>query len=320
MKVNEVFQKIIERGIKADVRGKKGIEESLKQVKKDYEKLPKERQRYFDKEKLNNPFDDSRVLYVAGDGEVKSMIVGIDIEIQDLLLVDKLREKGEKIDLVVSHHPIGKAVMTFPGVMHLQADLHNKFGVPIHIAEALIEEREREVSRRVLVGNSERITMAAKYLGISLICTHTPADNCVTDYLQKIFDKRKPRLVGEIIDILYEIPEYQMAAENNCPPRIFAGSEGRRAGKIFVDMTGGTTGNKKSLEKLSAAGVGTIVGMHIPDEHREEAEKHSMSVVIAGHISSDTLGMNLVLDGVVKETKIKVHEFSGYRRVERKPQ
>lgn len=317
MKVQEIFERIIERGIKADVRGKKGIDEALKQVKKDYEKLPKERQKYFDTEKLTNPFDDSRILHIAGNGDVKDMIVGIDVEVQDLLLADRLREKGNNIDLVVSHHPVGKAVMTFPGVMRIQADLHNKLGVPIHIAEALIEEREKEVGRRVLVGNSERITDAAKYLGLSLICTHTPADNSVTDFLQKLFDKKKPRLVGDIIDILYEIPEYRMAAQNNCPPKVFAGSENRRAGRIFVDMTGGTTGNKKSLEKLSAAGVGTIVGMHIPDEHREEAEKHSMNVVIAGHISSDTLGMNLVLDAAVKGTKVKVHEFSGFRRVER---
>jgi len=317
MKVQEIFDKIIQRGIKADVRGKKGIDEALKQIKKDYEKLPKERQEYFDKEKLTNPFDDSRVLHVAGDGEVKNMIVGIDVDVADMLLADRIREKGQSIDLVVSHHPIGRATMIFPGVMKIQADLHFKFGVPIHIAEALIEEREREVGRRVLVGNSERITDAAKYLGLSLICTHTPADNSVTDFLQKLFDEKNPRLVGDIVDILYEIPEYKMASENNFPPKVFAGSESRRAGRIFVDMTGGTTGNKKSLEKLSVAGVGTIVGMHIPDEHREEAEKQSMNVVIAGHISSDTLGMNLVLDAAVKGTKMKVHEFSGFRRVER---
>ena len=178
MKVQEVFDEIIQRGIKADVRGKKGIEEALKQVKKDFEKLPKERKEYFDKDKLNNPFDDSRILHVAVDGEVKDMIVGIDIDVADMLLVDRMREKGQRIDLVVSHHPIGRAVMIFPGVMRIQADLHYKFGVPIHIAEALIEEREKEVGRRVLVGNSERITDAAKRLGISLICTHTPADNC----------------------------------------------------------------------------------------------------------------------------------------------
>ncbi len=318
MKVREIFDRIIERGIKSDVRGRKGINGVLKEAKKEYDKLSKERKKYFDKEKLKNPFDDSRILHIADDKDVKDVIVGIDVDVQDLLLVDRLRDKGQNIDLVSAHHPCGRATPIFPGVMRLQADMHEKFGVPIHIAEALIEEREKQISRRVLTGNSERVTDAAKHLGISLMCTHTPSDNCVSDFLQKLFDKKKPRLVGEIIDVLYEISEYQIAAKNNCPPKVFAGTDKRRAGKIFVDMTGGTTGNKKSLEKLSSAGVGTIVGMHIPEEHREEAEKHSMNVVIAGHISSDTLGMNLVYDAVVKAGKPKTHEFSGFRRVERK--
>ena len=64
MKVQEIFDRIIERGIKADVRGKKGIEEALDQTKKDFEKLPKERQKYFDKEiwKLERRFY-SRTVY-----------------------------------------------------------------------------------------------------------------------------------------------------------------------------------------------------------------------------------------------------------------
>ena len=318
MKVWEIFEKIIERGIKSDVRGKKGIDSVLKEAQKEYDGLPKEKKEYFDKDRLKNPYDDSRVLHVAGDGEVSDVIVGIDVDGSDLLLVDRLREKGKNIDLVISHHPCGRATPIFPGVMRLQADLHFKFGVPIHIAEGLIEERAQEVSRRVLVGNSERVTDVARYLGISLMCTHTPADNSVTDFLQKIFDKKKPYLVSDILETLYEIPEYQMAAQNNCPPKVFAGSEKRRAGRVFVDMTGGTTGNKKSMEKLSAAGVGTIVGMHIPDEHRKEAEENKMNVVIAGHISSDTLGMNLVLDAFVKNNMPRVHEFSGFRRVARK--
>ncbi len=56
----------------------------------------------------------------------------------------------------------------------------------------------------------------------------------------------------------------------------------------------------------------------IPDEHRKEAESNNMNVVIAGHISSDNLGMNLVLDPVVKAGKLRVHEFSGFRRVARR--
>ena len=43
-------------------------------------------------------------------------------------------------------------------------------------------------------------------------------------------------------------------------------------------------------------GIGTVVGMHMSEEHRREAEKNHINVVIAGHMASDSLGMNLFLD------------------------
>ena len=36
--------------------------------------------------------------------------------------------------------------------------------------------------------------------------------------------------------------------------------------------------------------------MHYSEEHRKRAEELKLNLVIAGHISSDVLGMNLILD------------------------
>jgi len=58
--------------------------------------------------------------------------------------------------------------------------------------------------------------------------------------------------------------------------------------------------------------------MHLSDEHRKKAEKHHLNVVIAGHISSDNLGINLMLDEVQKKNKLKVLTCSGFRRFTRK--
>ena len=49
-------------------------------------------------------------------------------------------------------------------------------------------------------------------------------------------------------------------------------------------------------EKMSQAGIGTIVGMHMAEDRKKEAQKHHVNVVIAGHMSSDSLGMNIFLD------------------------
>ena len=168
----------------------------------------------------------------------------------------------------------------------------------------------------MLPQNHTRASDAAKLLGIPYMNAHTPADNCVTDYLQKLFDEKKPDTINDVIKLLKDIPEYKNAAINNCGPVIFSGSKDRRAGKIFVDMTGGTEGSIECFEKLAIAGVGTIVGMHLSDDHRKNAEKFHINVVIAGHISSDTLGLNILLDEVEKKLgKLEVHGCSGFTRI-----
>jgi len=63
-------------------------------------------------------------------------------------------------------------------------------------------------------------------------------------------------------------------------------------------MTGGTEGSVKLLEKLAQAGVGTLVCMHLSEKHLEEAKKQNLIVVVAGHMASDNLGLNLLLDAV----------------------
>jgi len=53
------------------------------------------------------------------------------------------------------------------------------------------------------------------------------------------------------------------------------------------------------------------------EDHRKEAEKHHLHVVIAGHISSDTLGLNLLLDVLEKRAPLSVVDFSGFKRIRR---
>ena len=90
----------------------------------------------------------------------------------------------------------------------------------------------------------------------------------------------------------------------------------RTGGEILVDMTGGTEGPEAAIERLAAAGVGTIVGMHMGDKLRKEAEKQHVNVVIAGHISSDNIGVNLFLDQLEKQG-VNCIAFSGLERVSR---
>ncbi|MBI5492976.1 MAG: NGG1p interacting factor NIF3 [Deltaproteobacteria bacterium] len=315
MKIKDIYEKAIKRGIELDPRGADEVRRELDREKKEYDSLKEKDRKYFDTERLTNPYSDSRILCGDPEKDVKRVLVGIDMEIGEVLLADRLRERGTPIDLILSHHPEGTAMANLYDVMDMQSGILLKYGVPINVAEDIMEERIREVERRLMPANHTRAIDAARLLDVPMMCLHTPTDNAVTDFLQRAFDARKPVYVSDIIDMLKEIPEYQKAAGETFAPKAVCGSEKRRAGKVFVDMTGGTGGSKKVYEKLAVAGVGTVVGMHISEDHRKEAEKNHVNVVIAGHISSDTLGVNLVLDHVLEG--VEVVETSGFKRIAR---
>jgi hypothetical protein len=147
--------------------------------------------------------------------------------------------------------------------------------------------------------------------------SHTVADNMVYKYVKDLMDKKQPDTVSDVLDLLLEIPEYKEGKKLGAGPRLFAGSPDNRAGKIAVtEMTGGTSGSKEMFEKMSHAGIGTIIGMHMGEEHRKEAEKHHINVVIAGHMASDSLGMNLLLDEIEKKG-VEILPVSGLIRIKR---
>ncbi|MBO8138637.1 MAG: NGG1p interacting factor NIF3 [Desulfotomaculum sp.] len=296
MKLRDIYNLAIEMGINNDPRGEEEVKKILKKNKKRYEDLKEDEKDEYDKDKFFNPYSDTRVLFGDMDQDVKRVLVGIDMEVGEVLLADRLSEKGKQIDLIIAHHPEGRAMSALHEVMHLQEDILAQYGVPINVAESIMAPRIGEVRRGILPLNHNRAVDAAKLLGYSFMCMHTPADNCVVNYLQKKIDKEQPETLGDIIKLLKEEPEYKEAVKYNAGPTIVVGSKERRAGKVLVDMTGGTSGSEDAYNKLQQAGVGTLVVMHIGEKHRKEAEKNHINVIIAGHMASDSLGMNLILD------------------------
>ncbi|HRZ87575.1 MAG TPA: NGG1p interacting factor NIF3 [bacterium] len=315
MKLKDIYQTVIQEGIKVDPRGKDGVAAELKRIKEVYTDMPAWKKELFDEMNLTNPFADTRILNGPPDGDIKRIMVGIDIEVAELLLADRLSEKGKKIDMALSHHPEGTGLAGLHQVMYMQADVLNRCGVPINVAEGILAERIKEVERRVLPANHMRAVDAAKLLGITFMCAHTPCDNHVADYLQRMFDKGKPQLVKDVVRMLEEIPEYRDSVKNDVPPKIVSGHDKRRCGRVLVDMTGGTEGSKMVFEKLATTEVGTVVGMHFSEDHVKEAAKSHINLVVAGHIASDNLGVNLVLDKICrKDPKIEIVACSGFVR------
>ena len=320
MKLQELFQLAIETGIAADPRGKPRINKMLKKAKDKQKKVEGKEKKYFDAERTWNPYGDSRIINGSGKEDVKTLMVGVDIETPEVVLADRLREKGEKIDCLFIHHPEGRALGDLEKVMPLQVDLLAGVGVPVNHSEAQLRPRMDRIWRAIHADNLFRTERAAELLGIPAFCCHTPTDNLVWRFIEKnICQKKEYDNLGEIINALHEIEEYDVFAKKGNPCFAVNGTSESRPGKVCAtEFTGGTNGPEEFLKEQSDAGVGTILSMHVTEKTLEAAKKYHVNMIQCSHMASDAIGINLMLDTIQKkEKKLSTVDTSGFIRVKR---
>ena len=228
-------------------------------------------------------------IIVPGEG-IKKVLMGVDMDTAELMLAKQLG-----YDCVVSHHPRNTNVDMLDVLKdHIQK--LEALGVPRNKSQKLLEERKEELSYNQHVSNSRRSESAAKLLGMPFICVHTPADKIgeaiVQAFLDEKFKDKPETTVQEVVEALEGIGEYKNSARK---PVIRVGSKESYAGKIYVLMSGLTGPGPKILKAYFEAGVGTLVKMHIPEKDAKEVKEQGIgNVVIAGHMSSDSLGLNKI--------------------------
>jgi len=219
---------------------------------------------------------------------IKKILMGVDMDTAELLLAKQL-----KFDCVISHHP-KNTNLDMIDLLDTHIRKLEALGVPKNKSQKLLEERKTELNYNWHVANTRRSESAAILLNMPYISLHTPADIIGEAIVQKFLDKKfktKPdTTVQEVVEALEGIGEYKNSTRK---PVIRVGSKESYAGKIYVLMAGLTGPGKKILKEYFEAGVGTLVMMHIPEKDAKELKEQNIgNVVIAGHMSSDSLGMN----------------------------
>ncbi len=320
MKLKQLYRRTIEIGMDADPRSKKDLQKMLKKQADRAKKLTGKEKELFDDERTWNPYSDSRIINGTGEEDVTTLMVGIDMETPEVLLADRLREKGEKIDCILAHHPEGRGLADLEKVMPLQVDVLAKCGVPVNHAEGQLRPRMDRIWRSIHADNLFRTERTAELLGFPMFTCHTVTDNLVWRYMEKHICNKEFDDLGEILHAILDIPEYAHYARKGNPPIIVSGSERSRPGKIVAtEFTGGTNGPEEQLVAQSAAGVGTILSMHVTEKTLEEAKKHHVNMIQCSHMASDSIGLNLLFDLLKKEEKkLTILPVSGFIRVERK--
>lgn len=224
---------------------------------------------------------------------IRKILVGVDLEAPEVLVAKELG-----CEAVVSHHPhAGTAVVDFHKVMVRQIDRMVHFGVPINKAQKLLRRRMAQVDLGHHSANHDRASSAARLLGLGYMNIHMPADliteRFVQDYLDQRFQEAPRKTLGDVVAALNALPEY---AASIVKPVIRVGGEQDYAGRIAVLMAGGTGGGAEVFKAYFDAGVGTIVCMHVPEDVKKAVEEQGIgNVIVAGHMPSDSIGINRLI-------------------------
>lgn len=316
MTLQEIYNLAVKMGMEADPRGVGGVKKYLISQKKEFEELTSAKKEIFDREAFANPYSDTRILFGDPKLQVNKVMAGIDSNGAEVLLVDRLNQKGTPIDILIAHHPAGHALASLHEVMDILVDTYAGYGVPENVAYSLLRESMSFVKRRFSPLNHSQAVDAARLLGVPLLALHTVWDNIGDKYMKNYLGEKKFSNVGEVLDAICDIPEFKEAIRGKAGPSIVCGSEKSRTGKIAISFTGGTNPSKELYMELSKAGVGTLVEMHIPEESVQELKKAHINAIDVGHMAADSIGANLYLDELEKRG-VEVVPASGLIRIKR---
>lgn len=316
MTIQQIYDLAIEMGISADPRGEARVKKILAKRKKDFAALPAKKTKFFDAETLKNPYSDTRILFGDPKLQVKKVMAGIDADASEVIVADRLREKGNRIDLVISHHPSGHALASLHDVMDVQTEMFAEDGVPINVAHALLSDRANLVKRRISPANHGQAVDAARLLEVPLMSIHTVWDNLGNQFMNEYVGNKKFDEVGELLDYILEIPEFVESTRGKAGPFLASGARSNPVGKISIGFTGGTSPSKEMYIELAKAGVGTLIEMHVPEDAIQELRKLHVNVIDCGHMAADSIGANAFFDKLEKNG-IEVIPTSGLIRVKR---
>jgi hypothetical protein len=241
---------------------------------------------------LNEVPSDSGI-HIPGS-DLKRALFGIDLEVGELLYAQKAG-----FDVVVAHHPVGDggASVQFTSVMWRQVEQMREEGIAEPVARAAVAERVATVHRRRHLVNHNRVLDTARLIGLPLLNIHLPPDIVSRRFLQDLLRRevRPETTVGTLLGVLGEVPEMKGSLVK---PEAWIGEPENAVGRATVAVAGGTNGGYPVFRTYYAAGVKTILAMHIDESDfvRLRAEVgEDCNFVVTGHMPSDSIGINRLI-------------------------
>lgn len=240
---------------------------------------------------------------------IKRLLVGLDIDTGDLLLAKQMG-----FDAVLAHHFDGcEAHLTAWHVYRRHVDLMEAMGVPRLAAEAAVEERVEEFRLLAHTANYNRVSGAARILGMPFLNIHSPLDELGRRLMQRAVDElllaEPDATVAEVAAHLSAtFREFQLA-----PTRIAIrhGNPDAPARRVVVVHGALTNGGAEVARTYYEYGVDTVIYVHVtPSEVRKLQRGGRGHLIVTGHVAADSLGINAYLD-TIEQLGVEVVRLNG---------
>ncbi len=237
-------------------------------------------------------------IYVKGKG-IRKILFGIDAGVPEVLLAKKMR-----CDAVISHHPQGgAAILNFHQMFERHVELMVEAGVPKKEAEQAIRKKRDALEVENHARNYDHNVSIARLLKMPYLNIHAPLDEIgrqrMTKQVKLATEKNPKATVGDIVASLQKLSEFRNA---QTAIKIRLGKSSNKAGKVVVSHAAGTNGGYEVAKMFFKYGVGTLIYIHIASTDLEHLRADGVeNLIVTGHISSDSVGINPFLAALEKK-------------------
>ena len=226
-------------------------------------------------------------VWVKGKG-IRRVLFAIDGGAPELLLAKQLG-----YDLLVAHHPVGPARLTFSRVVRRHVDFMVEKKVPREIVERATAELTAKLDVRAHPANYMHEVEVARMLGIAYMNIHLPIDQITRDFLLAAIKRSGAKTVGGMIRSLEKIPEFKKAKTRI---ELRMGDPDSPLGNWVLVFAAGTNGGYPVAKAYFDHGVNTVVYLHVDYEELGKLRKEARgNLVVLGHMAGDSIGVNIFL-------------------------
>lgn len=246
--------------------------------------------------------------YVPGE-DIESALVGIDLESPELQLAN-----DQGFDLALAHHPAGDdARLDFTEVLDKQVEFMTNHGVPGDVAEEAAQGIRDNAEYGAHAANYRHNPSVAELLDQPYMNIHLAPDELGRRLFVEVVeelpeDATVADLKAAFVDAFPEIRDAPTDVETR------VGDDDNPVGEVAVHHAAGTNGGADVARAYFEHGVDTVIYIHVSasdaQELREEFTGEEKNLVVTGHIASDAVGLNVLVEAL-EEEGVECTTFSG---------